>query len=191
MGLAVAAPVAVGLFLILSSSNTEPDVTARGRRTPPARLADTPTANPVEAEPSSTPVETGRATIPSPAEPVPTASPPPANVAQPESVVVLPSAPIEGRIGSVGVWTGSEMIVWGGSQTRPTGGEDLIVRDSLRPGPAGGEDVIVTVTVDGAEEPLADGAAYNPATNTWRKLSPAPIGGRSYASAAWTGTELV
>jgi hypothetical protein len=36
-----------------------------------------------------------------------------------------------------------------------------------------------------------DGSAYDPATNTWRKLAPAPIEGQQSPAAVWTGHELV
>ncbi len=37
----------------------------------------------------------------------------------------------------------------------------------------------------------ADGAAYNPATDSWRKLLPAPLRPRHYRSATWTGSEVI
>jgi hypothetical protein len=36
-----------------------------------------------------------------------------------------------------------------------------------------------------------DGSAYNPETNTWRKLAPAPVPGQQSPVGAWTGHELV
>ena len=36
-----------------------------------------------------------------------------------------------------------------------------------------------------------DGSAYNPVTNTWRKLAPAPVSGQQSPLGAWTGRELV
>jgi hypothetical protein len=72
----------------------------------------------------------------------------------------LAKAPIAGRVGAGVVWTGTEMVVWGGVDPR---------RD--RPD-------------------LADGAAYNPRTGTWRKLAPAPTGMHGVVeSAVWTGTK--
>jgi hypothetical protein len=38
---------------------------------------------------------------------------------------------------------------------------------------------------------FTDGAAYNPATNTWRRLLPAPVGGQQSPTGVWTGRELV
>lgn len=38
---------------------------------------------------------------------------------------------------------------------------------------------------------FADGAAYDPATDRWRPLAPAPIAGRHAHDAVWTGEELL
>jgi hypothetical protein len=73
----------------------------------------------------------------------------------------LPSAPISGRSGHSGIWTGSEMIVWGG-------------------------------TIDnGFGETTADGAAYDPLTNSWRLLAPSGVPARTSHTAAWTGSEMI
>jgi hypothetical protein len=60
---------------------------------------------------------------------------------------LLPPGPLSPRAGHVAVWTGDEMIVWGGS-----------------PASAG----------IGAVGQLRDGAAYNPSTNAWRRIADAP-----------------
>jgi hypothetical protein len=70
----------------------------------------------------------------------------------------IPVAPIAPRDGGIRVWTGSELIVWGGGRPR-------------RP----------TAT---------NGAAYDPASNAWRRIGRAPIG-LNLASGMWTGRELV
>lgn len=75
-------------------------------------------------------------------------------------------APIQGRQGHTAIWTGSEMIIWGGE-----------------PGPAAIDD---NRTSDGA-----DGAAYDPSSDTWRLLPRAPIKGRTLHAAVWTGREMV
>jgi hypothetical protein len=38
---------------------------------------------------------------------------------------------------------------------------------------------------------LSDGAAYNPATDSWRRLEPSPLGEVQQAQWLWTGSELV
>jgi hypothetical protein len=73
----------------------------------------------------------------------------------------LPPAPLTGRTGHAAVWTGTEMLVWGGA----------------RPARAGRSEVV-----------LADGAAYQPATRTWRPITPAPLAGDTVV---WTGSELL
>lgn len=80
----------------------------------------------------------------------------------PNSAVQMPDAPIEGRSGAAAVWTGSEMLVWGGAG------------------------------LDGsAEQPMSDGAAFDPASGSWRLLPEAPIEGRAYSATVWTGTEMI
>lgn len=73
--------------------------------------------------------------------------------------------PLQARRGHSVIWTGEEMIVWGGS-----------VDDSNSAAlPAG----------------FADGAAFDPATDTWRIIAPAPIAPRHNHHAVWTGTEML
>ncbi|HET7721077.1 MAG TPA: hypothetical protein VFK43_14010, partial [Acidimicrobiales bacterium] len=64
----------------------------------------------------------------------------------------LAPAPLAGRGNSSAVWTGSKMIVFGG----------LARGAGCQPGCA-----------------LNDGAAYDPATDKWAPIAPAPIAGRS------------
>ena len=61
------------------------------------------------------------------------------------------------------MWTGTELIAWGG------------------------------VARTGTVRPVSDGAAYNPATRTWRTIAPAPRGvlGVVGNGAAWTGKAAV
>ncbi len=74
-------------------------------------------------------------------------------------------APILLRSGHVSVWTGTELVVWGGS--RPNDGDPGII------------------------DTLDDGAAYDPATDTWRILAPSPLAGRTGAGVVWTGAEIL
>lgn len=71
----------------------------------------------------------------------------------------LPRAPIAPRFDHVAVWTGREMLVFGG-------------RD--------------------ADTAFSDGAAFDPVKGSWRMLATAggPDSGRSLPGYAWTGTEL-
>ena len=67
-----------------------------------------------------------------------------------------------GRGVPVAVWTGTELLIWGGYEVR------------------------------GTLQILGNGALYNPATNTWRPMSTvgAPLA-RMLTAYAWTGTELI
>jgi N-acetylneuraminic acid mutarotase len=69
------------------------------------------------------------------------------------------------RYGHTAVWTGEEMIVWGGFSGSVGLG---------RPG-----------------ELRADGAVYDPRSTTWRVISPAPLAPRSGHVAVWTGEEMI
>ena len=75
----------------------------------------------------------------------------------------IPDAPINPGLGTTATWTGRELIVIGGM---PSGKV---------------EEAGMT----------AAAAAYDPATNRWRKLPPPPGAGRSLHAVAWTGTELI
>lgn len=126
----------------------------------------------------------------------------------------LPEAPLEGRSDPSGVWTGSEFIVWGGSSGTKVDGS--VYADgaayspaddswrSIAPAPLAarsrhaaawtGREMIVW---GGTERRhgiggLLDGAAYDPATDEWRPIAPAPVGSdRSYARTAVVGDLVV
>jgi N-acetylneuraminic acid mutarotase len=119
----------------------------------------------------------------------------------------LPASPLAGRQRTVGAWTGTELIIVGGSTA-----DGKVLRDAAAYNPAtrswrhlpalsepcGG----ATATWDGSEvlviggrggdwqHAYADGVAYNPATNRWRRL-PAMEGGRMDHTAVWTGRYLL
>ena len=75
----------------------------------------------------------------------------------------LPAAPISARSSMASVWTGSRLFIWGGS----------------------------TQLTDGALRTAADGALYDPATKTWRKLPAAPLSARKYAQAFWLDGKVI
>lgn len=79
-------------------------------------------------------------------------------VADTESISI---GPLEPRGGHSVIWTGKELIVWGGE------GNEL------------------------GSVLFADGAAYNPATETWRVIAEAPLSPRRNHVAAWTGEEML
>ena len=72
-----------------------------------------------------------------------------------------------GRYNAAVAWTGAELLVWGGENC------------------AG-----AACPTDLAPH-LADGGAYRPAADAWRKLARSPLSARSPAATAWTGTEMV
>ena len=76
----------------------------------------------------------------------------------------LPPSPLAARALTASAWTGSELLIWGG--WRGTYGYEF------------------------AEGFFGDGAAYDPETQSWRVLPPAPIEGRAPFS-VWTGSELL
>ena len=78
----------------------------------------------------------------------------------------MSAGPLSGR-SSVPVWTGREMVVWGGG--------------SCKANPCQGDNV----------QPLADGAAYDPAADTWRRIAPSPLSARSDALTVWSGKEVL
>jgi hypothetical protein len=82
----------------------------------------------------------------------------------------LAPSPLNPRHGSVGVWTGQEMLVVGGSFGQPC--------------PPTADCAVVSGT------DLVDGAAYEPTTDTWRMLADAP-GPVTDGLAAWSGSEMV
>ena len=111
------------------------------------------------------------------------------------------------------VWTGKEMIVWGGNNASKVfndGGRYNPARDAWKPvstdgapSPRGSHVAVWTgremiIWGGSAREPGAasdyfeNGARYNPETDTWKPIS--TIGapkGRVSVSAVWTGTEMV
>ncbi len=78
----------------------------------------------------------------------------------------LPPTPIAGRIAEVSVWTGKEMLVWGG-----------VTKRAVSAGPC--------------DRCASDGATYDPGTRTWHAIASAPSGVQGGAAAGWTGDELV
>jgi N-acetylneuraminic acid mutarotase len=80
------------------------------------------------------------------------------------------SGPLETLAGCSAVWTGTEMMIWGGGNADP--------RSLLTP-------------QQSVREPFSNlGARYHPATDEWRPLAFAPVGRVSH-SAVWTGDQLI
>ena len=123
----------------------------------------------------------------------------------------LPNAPIAPRSEYTAVWTGKEMIVWGGYSNVTQYGDGAAYNPQTRTwtkiaaSPLVGQDLPMSVWTgkdmlifggSGTSGSSSDGAAYDPATNTWRKLAPIPrsLGGNLTGSgsyAVWTGKVMV
>jgi hypothetical protein len=115
------------------------------------------------------------------------------------AIVKLPASPLTARRDVATVWTGTEMIVWGGgNQAAELFHADGAAFDpgkgrwrTLPAAPLGarteaqaawtGTEMIVWGGADARHSPkgVTDGAAYNPATNRWRRIAPAPGTGRT------------
>ena len=122
--------------------------------------------------------------------------------------VTVNGAP-QSRSGHTAIWTGSEMIVWGGrgnSGLLATGGRYNPTTDSWQPlatinAPEArtqhtvvwtGEEMIVWGGYGEDGPPLNSGSRYNPITDTWKAISTvgAPAGRRRH-TAIWTGSEMI
>lgn len=111
--------------------------------------------------------------------------------------------------GAPSVWTGEELIIWGGYTAKgdvlATGASydpDTDEWRELPPAPSkprhghaalwsGSEVLIWGGSPPESNEAYRDGIAYRPADRSWRTLTASPIEGRVEAQAFWTGKEMV
>ncbi|MFP5317000.1 MAG: Kelch repeat-containing protein [Acidimicrobiia bacterium] len=91
----------------------------------------------------------------------------------------LATGRVSPRSNMLAVWTGSEMLVWGG-----LGNPDV---EQVRPGLSRNSPFLDPL----ASVPLADGAAYDPATDRWRRLEDTTLLARAYPLGAWDGQRLL
>jgi len=116
----------------------------------------------------------------------------------PTSLIDVPS---EKPIHNTAIWTGNEMLVWGGHGDYSTGYRYSPITNSWEPistqnapSPKSGHTAIWTGTemIIWGGSIVNDGARYNPSTDTWQSISlqDAPEG-RSSHTAIWTGTEML
>jgi N-acetylneuraminic acid mutarotase len=75
---------------------------------------------------------------------------------------MLSPSPLEARVGHAGVWTGNEFVIWGGNDS----GEHEV-------------------------SGFRNGAAYDPASDTWRVVPDSPLLGRWPGVMVWTGSEVI
>lgn len=116
----------------------------------------------------------------------------------------LQPGPLSARFGHVSVWTGRELIVWGGGPRGGLAGDgarfSLVTGewDEMDPGPLGPRSFNTAVWT-GAEmlvwgvgaEGSAAGAAYSPEGDSWRVIAEPPVQARGGHSAVWTGKEML
>lgn len=123
----------------------------------------------------------------------------------------LPSAGLVARTDFAYVSTGTAMIIWGGATDRPLAdGAAYDVRSSTwKPVAAAplsarrGASAVwtgTTMIVFGGQGPaegcpqlcaLNDGAAYDPATDTWVPIAPAPLAARNWHTTVWLQDRMV
>ena len=128
----------------------------------------------------------------------------------------LPVGPLRGRHHASAVWTGREMVVWGGAWR--AGNASIWLDDGAAYDPAGdrwrrianspleprseavsawtGREVLIwggqkRSSLAGFGDEFSDGALYDPAKNSWKPMAPWPLAGRYGARAIWTGSRLV
>jgi hypothetical protein len=117
----------------------------------------------------------------------------------------LPPPPLAPRSNGATVWTGDEMLVWGGA------GDDFLsdgaaydpttsIWRRVEPSPLSGRigaaavwtgrEMVVFGGCSNAGT-FGDGAAYDPPSRTWRSLPSSPGPPRCFATAAWTGEKML
>lgn len=123
---------------------------------------------------------------------------------------LLPDAPVQRRWAHLATFTGHEMLIWGGIGARNVQFDDGAAYDAdthswrrLAPSPlrggvgfvgawTGEEWLLVEANrPEDPRPPSGSGAAYNPATDSWRMLPAAPLRPGWAAAAAWTGSTMV
>jgi hypothetical protein len=116
------------------------------------------------------------------------------------------AAPLQGRSSPAVVWTGTEVLVFGGKSGRADGAAWNPATNTWRlmsdaPTAGGqytvavwsGSEMLLWGRVHGPNEPAGpqDGLAYNPVQDSWRTLPAGPVPSLPYAAGVWTGSELI
>jgi hypothetical protein len=129
------------------------------------------------------------------------------------NVSPLPDAPIPVRWWHGAVWTGEEMILFGGGDDSHARRDGAAFNPSTRKwrtiakAPVGGyantlvwtgKEMIAWGGIEDSTEAVgfpagfvATGAAYNPKTDQWRMLEPTQLDPRGWHTAVWTGEEMI
>jgi N-acetylneuraminic acid mutarotase len=95
------------------------------------------------------------------------------------------------------VWTGTEMLVWGCRQLAvdPVANHWRLLPEAPT-GAAGGLVVwtgreLISWGGGCCGDSSSNGAAFNPDSDSWRRLAPSPLAASQHALGAWTGHELI
>jgi len=130
-------------------------------------------------------------------------------VTKPWTTIAPAPIDFEARYYHSAVWTGAEMIVWGGksASVKKDGAAYDPAKDTWRTLAAPptsfskgrfrhsaawtGSKMIVWGGIDGDNNYGATGAAYDPRTDAWSDIKASPLSARSDADALWTGSELI
>lgn len=128
-----------------------------------------------------------------------------------EQWVPAAQPPLEWRDGYSSVWTGSELLVWGGASEGGALADGAAYNPQtnrwtmMPPSPLAartGQSAVWTGGVlliqggstccsSSTSEIFDDGATYDPATRVWERIPPAPGGGRTEAAIAWSGSHVL
>lgn len=134
------------------------------------------------------------------------------------TIAAPPSALTSGRWHHSAVWTGSQMLVWGGLNSTSYTSSSYYTNTGAAYDPSTNTwpKTLATTTLaprydhvavwstttnemliwggmtyTSTYAPTNDGAAYNPSTDTWTAIPASPLSPRYRASAVWTGSELI
>ena len=138
-------------------------------------------------------------------------APPPDPCASPGHWETVAPLELRGRVDHTAVWTGNEMLMWGGTRgtsspyqdgARYVAASDRWQPTSLRGAPQQRDDHAAVWTgremivwggnsYDEYEGKLNDGGRYDPVTDTWRRLPDAGLTTRDDPRAVWTGDEMI
>ena len=122
----------------------------------------------------------------------------------------IAAAPIASRSGAVAVWTGSEVLIWGGGNPEdptvvsgaaydPVGDAWRRIADApiglnLASGMWTGREMLVFGSLLGnrniADTMMSVGSAYDPVMDTWRELPPSALSPQA-TTAVWVGERMV
>lgn len=122
---------------------------------------------------------------------------------------VLPGSGLTPRADSVVVWTGTELVVWGGrswdytttyadgARLDPSTGTWRSLPPAPVPGRSGataswsGHEMLLWGGSNGPNSQIGKGAAYDPTANRWRALALSPLRAKVDPASAWTGRYFV